>query len=266
VANGTATNGSGGQQGSTQTVAEATASVQSAQIALDVAEAQRDQATITAPISGTVAEVDFSKGSSMSTSDKIVITGTDTAMTLAVDISQDQLSSVSINQKATVGSATGVVTAIGLLPSSDSSASDSSYPVTITIADPPAVLAAGASATAKIATAEATDAIRVPVSAVSRGDDTASVLVLDGEQTKRVQVKIGAVGSTMVEITSGLKIGQTVVIADRSAGLPSSEDGSSSRRSSVLGSSSGGFGGAGGMGSSGGFGAGGPGSGGGGRR
>jgi hypothetical protein len=51
------------------------------------------------------------------------------------------------------------------------------------------------------------------------------VRVLTGEQVAPTPVQIGAVGSVLTQIVSGLKVGQQVVLADLSAALPSSSTG-----------------------------------------
>lgn len=220
---GSATNLSGGQ-GSTTTVAEAKAAVTTAKINLKLAEQKLSDATITSPIAGTVASLGFAKGDSVSTSDKIVITGQG-AMAVTVDVPGTKLDSIKKGQQATVGTnnSVGEVSSIGLLPTSDSSSSDVSYPVTITVADPAADLADGATAMAHLLTSRVTNVVQVPVSTVTRNGSTGIVTVLKDNKPQRTQVTIGAVGSTTVQITSGLSVGETVVIADRSQPLPSSD-------------------------------------------
>lgn len=171
-----------------------------------------------------VASLDFAKGDSVSTSDKIVITGQG-AMAVTVDVPGSKLDMIKKGQQATVGSgnSAGTITAIGLLPASDSSNSETSYPVTITVPDPKDDLADGASTTARIAISHATDVIRVPVSAVTQSGSNGVVTVMKDGTPQRTVVKIGAVGSTMVQITSGLAVGESVVIADRSQAIPSSD-------------------------------------------
>jgi len=48
------------------------------------------------------------------------------------------------------------------------------------------------------------------------------VVVLDGGKPQTVVVQVGTVGGTWTEITSGVEVGQTVVLADLSQALPGS--------------------------------------------
>lgn len=217
-------------QGSTMTVAEAKAAVTTAKINLDLAEQKLSDATITSPIAGTVASLSFAKGDSVSTSDKIVITGQG-AMAVTVDVPGTKLDSIKKGQQATVGTnnSVGEVSSIGLLPASDSDSSDVSYPVTITVADPAADLADGATAMAHLLVSRATDVVQVPISAVTQNGSTGTVTVLKDNEPERTRVEIGAVGSTTVQVTSGLSVGETVVIADRNEALPSSNSSATGR-------------------------------------
>lgn len=206
------------------TVAEAEAAVTTAKINVRLAEQQLSEATITSPIAGIVASLDFAAGDSVSTSDKIVITGHG-AMAVTVDVPGPKLNSIKEGQRATVGTdnSAGTVSSIGLLPAADSSSSDPSYPVTITVAHPAADLADGASAMANILISRASDVVQVPVSAVTDNGSTGTVTVIKDNEPSRIPVKIGAVGSTTVQITSGLSVGETIEIADRNQALPSAD-------------------------------------------
>ena len=58
-----------------------------------------------------------------------------------------------------------------------------------------------------------------------------TVEVLDGDTTKTVQVQVGVMGSRWTEIRSGLRAGQTVVLATISDPLPDSATSSSNSNS-----------------------------------
>ena len=243
-------------------MATATADVARARLALTTAEVNLDHATLTAPISGTVATVPFTKGDVMTTSEAIEIVGTG-AVLLTVDISESSIRQIAIGQAAAVSPSPGAsfpatVTAIGILPS-DSTSSSASYPVTVsvkaaTVKKNTKALAEGVAATAKITTASAADAVLVPVSAVTpTGDGTGTVTVVTAAGASSRRVELGVMNSTRVQVTSGLESGASVSLADRTAELPTTGS-TSTRRSngSSLTGGSGGFSGPGGF-SGGGF-------------
>ena len=54
----------------------------------------------------------------------------------------------------------------------------------------------------------------LPVSAVTRTGSTGAVQVLDKGVLTKTDLSLGRVGLATIEITSGLRAGQTVVVAD----------------------------------------------------
>jgi macrolide-specific efflux system membrane fusion protein len=93
------------------------------------------------------------------------------------------------------------------------------YAVTITLTDPPATVLAGMSATVTVTTASVDNAVRVPATALSGSASagyTVQLVNADGTTTS-VAVEVGVVTTSMVQITSGLSDGQTVVTGTSSA-------------------------------------------------
>lgn len=94
-----------------------------------------------------------------------------------------------------------------------------SYGVRIGLADLPAGLRQGMTASVSIVVDQATDVLRVPQGAIVTTDAVSTVEVLADDDTRgTVEVTLGIRGDTDTEITSGLVEGQTVVI-------PSADDG-----------------------------------------
>jgi HlyD family secretion protein len=101
--------------------------------------------------------------------------------------------------------------------------------VTVTLTDPPATLKPGLSASADIITAEKKDVLAVPISAlVLRGKKSDSgskketaeeegVYIVAGGRAKFFPVTRGIMGGMSIEITSGLKDGQEVIVGPYSS-------------------------------------------------
>jgi len=132
---------------------------------------------------------------------------------------------VRVGQLATVtldGSATsirGKVVAIGML-STTSSTGTVSYPVTIGLAAGAPTLFAGSDAQVAITLSEVNDAIAVPTSAVQGIGPATFVTVLSAGKPVRARVVVGATGPALTQVTSGLTVGEHVVLADMSTPLP----------------------------------------------
>lgn len=89
------------------------------------------------------------------------------------------------------------------------------YYVTIVLNEQDPRLKDGQTAQANIVTGEVDNVLVVPSSAVQQAGSTGVVTVMDADGKQRqVQVQVGMTGDNMVQILSGLRMGQTVVVPD----------------------------------------------------
>lgn len=213
--------------GSSQTVGQAEVAVESAQHDLTTAQIALDQATLLAPMTGTLTSLPWSVGDTASTGDVATVTARD-ATRMTIEVAESAIASVAVGQAAVATSTTGTetpgkVSSIGLLPS-ESSTSSVTYPVTVVVQQRGDGLAEGTTASARVTVASAADAVIVPMSAVTlTGLTEGTVTVLGaGATTSTARVSLGVRGGTHLEITGGLNAGDTVVLADTSAAIPTS--------------------------------------------
>ncbi|GAB1508710.1 efflux RND transporter periplasmic adaptor subunit [Actinophytocola sp. KF-1] len=208
---------------SASAVAEGQASVDEATAKLVEAEQALAGATLRAPIAGTVGAVTATAGDKVGAGTPVVTLIGKGAATVTATVPLEQLQTLATGQTANVtptGTTTdvpGTVTEVGTLP--DESSETVTYPVTITVATPPAQMATGSTATATITVATAKDVLTVPTSAVRQG----MVTVLSGDQTTPTRVTVGAVGPTRTEIKEGLAKGDQVVLANLDTPLPTND-------------------------------------------
>jgi HlyD family secretion protein len=219
-----------GQQDSTPTaatIASDQAAVDSANADLLSARQSLAQATLTAPIAGTVASVDAAAGDSVSAGGTVLVIIGSGAAVVDTTVPVERIAEIKVGQHTTVtptGSPTGVagtVSRIGRLV--DDSADSVAYPVTITVDDPPASMPAGSSAAVDIVIDTAENVLTVPTSALHRGNPV-TVTVLSGTATTPRDVTVGATGPLRTEITGGLEPGDKVVLADFDEPLPTGDD------------------------------------------
>jgi RND family efflux transporter MFP subunit len=227
---------------------EATVDQAAAQVA--TAKANLRQTTLTAPISGTVIAIAIAKGDTVSgassTTPAIEIVGSKQDKA-TVYLSDTQVRTMKVGLPARItpdGSSqpvTGRVVGIGITGTeSDSGSID--YPVTIDIARTGQALVAGADAAISITLATAANVIAVPTSAVHYQGSATYVDLLRAGKLVRQNVVVGAVGPDLTQVTSGLSVGQRVILADLNAAVPSSSTNLTRR-----GGFGGGFGGGGGF-------------------
>jgi multidrug efflux pump subunit AcrA (membrane-fusion protein) len=195
---------------------------------LAVAQQALKQASIVSPIAGTVAAIGMVPGATVtadSTTATIVVVGGG-GVEVTTTVAVDKVPAVDLGQAATVrpdgakDSISGKVVAIGAAATSATGAT--TYPVTISLPSGTTGLRNGSVAAVSIVTKAASHALVVPTSAVHTAGTVHTVDVLEGSTPKSVQVKVGAVGTTWTEVTSGLTAGQEVVLADLKQPLPTS--------------------------------------------
>jgi hypothetical protein len=94
--------------------------------------------------------------------------------------------------------------------------------VTLSFTGTPPDVRDGIGAAVTITTAQATDALAVPTTAVTRTAAGDVVTVLADGRTRRTPVKVGAVGTDYTQITQGITAGTTVVLANLDEPVPAS--------------------------------------------
>lgn len=229
--------GTGSQPASAEQVVADQASLASAQANVAVAQQNVTLAKLTTPISGTVAAVGISAGSSVtasSTSQVISVIGDD-GWVVDTAVSASSIGPLKVGQAASVnvsgvsGVQHGTITSIGFLNTSTDS-STPSYDVTVALDGSGSGLLNGASARLSVNVDKASGVLTVPSSAVHLGaGNTDTVDVLSDGKERALQVKVGAVGADRTQIMSGLSAGEQVVLADLSSTVSSDSTQNSTR-------------------------------------
>jgi HlyD family secretion protein len=225
--------------------------IASDQAAIDTAEAQLTEAqqslaeaNLTSPINGTIVSVGITVGdtvSANSSTEVIVIIGTQ-SFEVTGTLSSTQVPSVKVGDSAGVqidgvdGTIDGTVSQVGPVQSGDSGYT---YPVVVALPPSANGLFTGSTANVVISTGSVTDAVAVPTSAVQSLGTRSYVETVSNGTLARKLIKIGMIGDVYTQVLSGLKPGDTVVLADYAAPVPSSNT------STLGGFGGGGFGGGG---------------------
>jgi macrolide-specific efflux system membrane fusion protein len=270
--------------GDPATIASAQAQVTDAQATLDADQRALAGTTLTAPMAGTVTAINGSVGgssgggsgssgsggsggggggggsggnsssNSSSAGSGFIQLADLTQMEVSADFAEADATKLKTGQTATVtwaaltgATATGTVATIA--PTATTSNNVNSYAVTVNLTTLPTGIRIGQTVTVLVTTADAQNAIRVPNAAVRTVGSRHTVTVLNGAAPQLVSVEVGVVGDTFTQITSGLAVGQEVVIVTTPSGTTNTNTGR-------FGFGGGGLGG-GGLGGGGGFGGGG---------
>lgn len=199
------------------------ADIEAAQAAVDAAQAALDDAQLLAPFTGTITEVEVSTGDLVRSGDSAFRIDDLSALYLDLQISEVDLASLSVGQKAIVEfdaiadkEYSGEVTAIGMIGTNSQGVVN--YPVTVRITDPDENIRPGMTASVTIVVDEVGNALLVPNKAIRTSGGQKSVIVLFEGQQISIPVTVGLIGDSMSEIVSGqLQEGDVVVVGTSSA-------------------------------------------------
>ncbi len=209
------------------------AQIEIAQVNVNTMQHELDGATIKSPIAGVVSQVNVAAGQAVSgggsSSTYAIVVYAPGSYEMTGTVSDAQVNLVALGQTVEVtpaGSAQalqGKVTAIS--PAATIASGVATFGVTAQLTDISNSIRPGVSATATIVTNQVVHVLTVPVSAVHTTAAGSTVQILVNGQPKSVSVTTGASDPTRIQILSGLKLGDTVVIAVISSSVPSSGTG-----------------------------------------
>ncbi|HLI00347.1 MAG TPA: efflux RND transporter periplasmic adaptor subunit, partial [Acidimicrobiales bacterium] len=223
--------GAGVAYNSAQQLAGDQAQIDAAEAQLVTAKQALADATLTSPLSGTVAAVNLTAGQTVSanaTSDAITIVNS-SGYEATASLDDTEMAGVKVGEHVDVsvngrtGTVAGTVSRLDPVQQSDG---DYVYPVVIALSGVKGQIPSGTTADLSIVLHSVSYTLAVPTSAVhtaAAGDSYVEVL-RDGKQTEQ-RVTVGVVGGTYTQIKSGLARGETVVLANLSAPIPTSNSG-----------------------------------------
>ena len=217
---------------SPQTLQIDTAQIEIDQVNVNTIQHELNGATLTAPIAGIVSQVNIAAGQAVSgggtssASTNAIVIYTPGAYEMTGTVSDSQVNLVAVGQTVQVTPAgstqavLGKITAIS--PAATISSGVATFGVTAQLTDTSNSIKPGISATASIVVNQVVHVLTVPTSAVHTTGAGSTVTVLAGGVPHAVAVQTGASDPTRIQITSGLQLNQTVVIAVITSSVPSS--------------------------------------------
>jgi hypothetical protein len=205
-------------------------------------------AQLSSPINGTIVSVGITVGATVSagsSTDVIVIIGTQ-SYEVSATLTSTQVAAVKVGDAADVAvdgvtdPIRGTVSQVGPVQADDG---EYTYPVVAALPASAKGLFSGSTANLTVATGAVSDVVAVPTSAVITQASVSYVEMLKNGVVTRKVLKLGMVGGVYTQVLSGLTVGQSVILADLSEAVPSSNTASLTTGGGFGG---GGFGGAGG--------------------
>ncbi len=251
--------GGAGAQPSAATLASDQAAVDSAEAQLGTAAQALAASRLLAPVSGTVALVKVvpnehvpagatsvktavssaaaSSATALAASSAQIVIVSDNAMEVQAALSTTQVGQVKVADPATVlpaGSSTPIRATVVQLDlagaestttaAASSTTTDVTFPVTLALQGDPSSqgLRAGMSASVAVIIAQSSNTITVPTSAVHTFGSRHFVYEVHKGKEVVVPVGVGAMGNSLTQVTSGVKPGDRVVLANLRTPIPTS--------------------------------------------
>lgn len=204
-------------------VAQAQAQTDAARAARDLAKQRLTEATLTAPIAGTVTVLDLDEGAFVQAGRPVITIADLDHLTIKLSIDETDIPRVEINQSVTLDldafpgqEVTGVVREIA--PAATTVQGVVNYDVLIDVTTNNVPIKAGMTANANVQVARKENVLLIPTRAIRAQGSRRLVTILDGDQLTEVVVTLGLSNDQETEILSGLTEGaQVLTIA-----LPSS--------------------------------------------
>lgn len=208
----------------TGVIAQSQAALNAASLAYQATQ----NAVVTAPIGGTIANLSILPGSSVTassgnnnsstttTASQVLIIGDPTNLQVKVTVSEIDVPKIKAGQKATIAlDAFADKTFVGKLSNIDSIGTITSgvvsYTAYITLLDAPSDIKSGMTASVTIQTDRKDDVIKIPTSAITTTNGTSTVQVMKNGKITIIPVELGIASDTETEVTSGLTQGDTII-------------------------------------------------------
>ncbi len=224
--------------------------VAKAQAAVDSAQATLDMAKLTAPFAGTITADNIQVGDQVDTSTVAFQIDDMSKLLVDVQVSEIDIVNVKVGQDAEVTfdaipnkTYAGTVTDMATTGSSSSGAVN--YDVTITLTNPDSDILPGMTAGVNIVTTQLSNVLVIPTRAIHTQGNQDFVDVVQNGTTVATPITVGAASDTETQITSGLNVGDTIVVSTGTTSASSTTSNSTTTRGGAAGGF--GFGGLGGV-------------------
>lgn len=193
------------------------ASVEQARVGVEQAELRLEQATLTAPMAGTVTGLYVHPGEIASAGQPIVVLSELEVLEVEVNLDETDVAQASVGQGAIVTLDAFPDVELGgevasIAPVAEIQSGVVLYPVTVRLASTDLPVRAGMTADVEIVVISKENALIVPLRAIHTEGEHAYVYRLVGDQVERMEVELGLVTDTEVEIISGLEEGDVVSV------------------------------------------------------
>lgn len=211
------------------TVSQLASAVSTAQASYDSLQEQMNEidsaltgdGTVTAPCDGFVSVVNVKAGSTMPADTTLMVISKTTSISMSISVSEDDVSNVKLGQSATITlssqDSTEIPATVSSITASPARSSSSSVTYTVTVQSTGDLSGLGTvydgmSGEATVLQKQVKDVVYVNNKAITFNNGVSTVLVKNSDGTNETRtVNTGFSDGTYVQITNGLKSGETVL-------------------------------------------------------
>jgi len=208
--------------------------LESAQVAVEKAEAtlaqanlNLERATLKAPMDGIVTEIAIEEGEYVSSGQDAITVSVLEPLEVEIDVDETDIAPVQVGQEVNISlDALPDITLLGkvinIAATADTSSGVVLYPVTIQLTETPENLSVrpGMTVEVEIIVTRQEDALIVPLRAIQSEARKTYVDRIVGDDVERVEVELGVMTSSEVEILSGIEEGDVVRVSTATADTP----------------------------------------------
>ncbi|MEG6512744.1 efflux RND transporter periplasmic adaptor subunit [Desulforamulus ruminis] len=190
------------------------AQVRQAQATLNTTQDNYNNATIVSPIDGVVAAVNVDPGEMVSPQASPITVVQMGTTKVKVNVSENVVDAIKADSKVpvTIKALNKTVNGTVLSVSPKADPATRAFVVEIQLPNEKGEIKPGMVARLNLSTGTSSGVLALPVDAVLEKDGQYSVFIVEDGKAKEVSVKVGVTSGESIEITSGLKQGQTVIV------------------------------------------------------
>ncbi len=197
-----------------ETIENLRATVEQMQAAVNIAQINKSNTVITAPISGKIATQNIHEGEMVSPGAPL-FTIVSRVPVVEASVPEDQINSIKVGQTLKVrieqvSSEPFDAKVLAISPISNSTSKE--YPVKLSLPGDPNQWKSGMYAEVTLPGNDQAAKITVPTDAIVKKGSERLVMVTDGKKAMARPVVTGATDGTMIEIVSGLKAGEKIIV------------------------------------------------------
>lgn len=195
-------------------IASAKAQVDSAKAALDIANHQLENATVTAPIDGKISAKNISVGELTPTQTPSIVLENENSVNVVIKVTETNINDIAVGMAAKISVPSTGLSYDGTISTIDPSADPKTgtYDVQVTVTNSDDKLKLGMVTNVNLINSNKDNTILIPKESIISEDGTSYVYVINGDKLSKHTVTVGQPKNQYIEIKDGLTENDQIVV------------------------------------------------------